>query len=400
MKMKNDEENRMNIIAADKPSIAIETAVMLYRHAQEIVYQERKNRFYVKAVQSLKPEALSEISKTFDEMAAIEKRICKNISDEDENFKYFFSDNGTDVHGPDALLGRSVATALILSLMDPCISGYVEQAEHIKRVWGILKKNGYLFNNYTRRFEILNYPGISMDENYLLGQVEQLSYSDEFKYKLFKAFTRFDETVDEIFEYMHPFAVKLGKELDYLSEARKSALEYWKNALNDECSCGLAQNSFAALGIDEATKKNVDIRISVLMCESNVLNIGWDVGLEAEGKKQLNFICGFDIRNHAKLTKANADPGFYFGIMKVLSDSSKLKMLRKMSKKAYLCSTLAAELGLDAGNTSRNLKTLNELGFLICEKQGGRMSYRTDDEAVRYILNSIQNFILDEGTIR
>lgn len=389
----------MNIILVEKPSIAAETAVMLYRHAQKIKYEQMKKKYYLKAAQEVDSKTLSEISKAFDKMADIEKRVCKSISAEDEQYKFFFEDNGTDAHGPEALLGRSVATTVVLSLMDPCITDFYEQRKHIKLMWDNLKKSGYTFNVNTMRFEIRRNDDVTMGENYLLEQIEKLTYSDAFKFKIYKTFAKFDETVDEIFAYMHPYAQILERELDTLDEIRQKAMQHWKNALDDRSNYGLAQCCLAAMEIDDEKKRNADIKVNVLMCETNVLSVGGNVEPESD-RRTINFTCGFDIRNEVKFTKANADPSFYFGIMKVLSDSSKLKMLRKMSKKTYSCSTLAAELGLDAGNTSRNLKTLNELGFLVCEKQGGRMSYKTDRDAVRYILGNVQKFILDEGITR
>jgi DNA-binding transcriptional ArsR family regulator len=67
----------------------------------------------------------------------------------------------------------------------------------------------------------------------------------------------------------------------------------------------------------------------------------------------------------------------------ILSDASRLRILRELMQDAYTVSELIERTGLKQGNLSKHLGILYQAGFLTRENEGGFVRYSLIDPTVK-----------------
>lgn len=376
----------MNFTFAKEASLLHETAILLFRHAMGITQYDMERRLIRRNARNLSEESIAQLIPLFESLNEVEQRVCEGI-DESDSFKYYFCDCGMECSGEESLAVRCLATSVLLAFDDPLISDYDEQILNLKKTWKSLKQTGYEFEIEKMYFEIVERPGITMDDNYLFSQIDKLPFNREFLYKLYKAYSHFDETVDELTDFIRPYATKLKRELNSLMPYYDNAMAHWKKAVTCTTSGTLA-NSLPYIGL--SIDSDLDASVNVSLIETCFFSM---VMLPAKGKPTLCLYMGADVRNECPFGDPAYPIEYVYGVMKVLADPAKLKILNHLSIADSYCAELAATLGLDSGNTSRYLRMLADMGFITSYKQGSKVIYKTNDESIRRIMQSITAFI-------
>ncbi len=376
----------MNFTFATEPSLLHETAILLFRHAMGITQYDMERRLIRRNARNLSEESIAQLMPLFESLNDVEQVVCEGI-DENESFKYYFCDCGMECSGEDSLAVRCLATSVLLAFDDPLISDYDEQISYLKRTWKKLKETGYEFEIEKMYFEIAERPGVIMDDNYLFNQIDKLPFSREFLYKLYKAYSHYDETVDELAAFLRPYAMKLKHELNSLMPYYDNAMEHWKKAIKCKTSGTLA-NSLPYMGL--SLDSDLDATVNVSLIETCFFSM---VMLPAKGKPTLSLYMGADVRNESPFGDPAYPIEYVYGVMKILADPAKLKILHHLSVSDGYCAELAVALGLDSGNTSRYLRMLADMGFITSYKQGSKVFYKTNDESIRRIMQSVTSFI-------
>mgnify|MGYP000707632102 CR=1 FL=1 len=90
-------------------------------------------------------------------------------------------------------------------------------------------------------------------------------------------------------------------------------------------------------------------------------------------------------------------------IFKVLSDNSRLRILKMLQSKSLCVCEVQEILGLAASTVSKHLSILREVGFIIEEKEGKWVNYMINshpkDLRISSVLSSLDFWIADEETI-
>lgn len=379
----------INFTFAQKPSLLRETAVLLYRHAVGITPRDMKKRFLHRCGGRLSPDIIASIEPLFDRLEDIERRVCDGI-DKNYSFEYYFKDCGTDCSGEDSIALRCLATSVLLVFDNPMISDCHAQAEYLKKAWHEFCEFGYEFIIEKMVFEINAKPDADMRGNYLFSQIDKLPFSRDFLYKLYKAYIDYDRTVDELTEFMHPYAMKLKNELEALMPFYNSAMAHWRD-VSENRTDGMLFRAFPYAGLSLNDDFDVFLNVSpVETCFSNMT-----LPLRRSGERTALFLClGPDIRNECPYDDPDHPSEYIYNIMRLLSDSGKLKILNLLSTSESYCAELASNLGLDSGNVSRYLRMLSDMGFISGSKKGTRVFYRTNADAVITLMDCVTDYLL------
>lgn len=379
----------INFTFAQKPSLLRETAVLLYRHAVGITYRDMKKRFLRQCGGRLDSNAIAAIESLFDLLETIELRVCEGI-DKNYSFEYYFKDCGTDCIGEDSIAFRCLATSVLLAFDNPMISDYHAQADYLKTAWHDFQETGYEFVIEKMVFEINAKPDAEMHDNYLFSQIDKLPFNRDFLYKLYKAYLDYNKTVDELVEFMYPYAAKLEKELDLLMPFYNAAMTHWREVSENHAD-GMLFRAFPYAGLSPDDEFDVFLNVSpVETCFSNMT-----LPLRRDGERKVLFLClGSDVRNECPYDDPDHPSEYIHNIMRLLSDSGKLKILNLLSTSESYCAELASNLGLDSGNVSRYLRMLSDMGFISGCKKGTRVFYRTNADAVVTLMDCVTDYLL------
>jgi len=368
----------MNLIIDSKPYMLYETIEMVFKYVNNISIcdiRDTLRRVCNGYCDNLWLQRLSRLQEIVED-------CCKDLDPEDEVVQYYFKRVDTGCVREFTSLAR-VITLSFLQFRHHDISG---ELQALKDYWKRLQEVPYSIPGFSvsgLEFRPLA-PG--MEQQSLFMQIYALDYPAEFKLEIIKVLQDYDRHLDQLAQFLMPYAQRLSSRLEEESWLIQSVADYWREQFQEMTpESFLGSPKMMNQVIPETDEKRVCF--SLMHCSE----LFWDfAGNTPLGQKQSLFIFGCATVAQSSIRRISGDAERICAILRSISDKNKFEILRKLSKTRDYCQKLAEELHCDKGNLSRSLAVLHNYGFLIQEPEQTRVYYRTDIEGIEAFLEEVR----------
>lgn len=272
-------------------------------------------------------------------------------------------------------------------------------------LWQVREKENKLvtfeerFKDITEEEKVLEYADIIGDEELTTEEREQLktlsdlitfidssSYDKEARWDVIKIFNDqkvyYDEVYDIIIETMSLLSDRHGEEIAVLEEEFHF---YWSEFQQENNVIDL---------INEKLKVTWETEIPTVMKPVLFLPYGIVITLN-DVEKQNNSIIrmGTLIEKDLIFEEKDITPDDVVSIGKLLSDRSKVDILKIISKKSCYGKELATELNLSTATISYHVNALLKVGFVKADASLNRVYYSIDLECISARLDDVKGFL-------
>ncbi len=306
---------------------------------------------------------------------------CADLDMESEEVKFFFKPFDT---GRQAELNCAARVALT-SFMKLTSPDFDTQVQEIKQRWRDLKKEGVMVVDFTNAgiaFALTK--GRSVPT--LFEQIYSLQYPHDAKLDAYRVLDNLDYYVDRLAALLRPYAERLEAGLDKLRPIYAHAAESWSIGFDN-----ITAEQFASLiRIDHSNRFTHETTAGFSLFFFNEIGFGYEPGTDDKIATLYigagvfpEFTNGYVEKRADRLSET----------MKAFTDPVKLEMLSRLCHEPDYCLNIAQKMNINAGNASRHLTGIYDMGLLFREKLNNRTYYRTDVEAVKRVLSDILVYI-------
>lgn len=353
-----------------------EAIELLYRFANGISYRSMLSMQVVEesAIESEKAVRQAE------ELQCILEETCQGLSAQDSRMQRFFG----KVASGDKQEGTCLARLLVFSFFTLKKSDFWENIEEIRKNWWYLQQKGAWIQGYSIMGLNFTFGGCCPGDYF--EQVCALKLPPEFQINLCKALRNFDETLNELADFIAPVAERLGKsiqKLDWLLEERAS---YWEKS--QVSPLDYLENTVDQKLFDREKNQTT---VAIFAMNHNFLMFR-----QSDIDENRSYVY---LGNGASVERRPRDQNMIYETfsqaLKALSDKKRLEILGRLCKGRAYSLELSEAVGMDPSNMSRSLTLLCSYGFLRQTKEGQKNYYEADREALVNFLRRLETVLLD-----
>lgn len=378
--------NDMKINIDLRPRPTEETAHMLYHFANGISYKSvfEKNEVRYGAKQNAEMKALFRAEAA--RLDAVTERVLSDLDRENTLLQKYFKEFRHDKREQNFLFRIcierfAVPTNLSLDLY----------RSMLKDEWMHYRKSGITVNNDGDSWQFEEGSAGPLTDEMLLEQLMSLPYSKEICLQICLFMLNFEQKIDEVFNFMQPFAERLTEELSAAFEMRKRIAELWAESIRQN---GLEAHLFRHSGV-RIQHENCTLNIFVNSMMPNALVYC----PAAEPDPQYAGGCEIPVRSLSvgvgmlpeyDIIEFDSSPEKLNEFMRIVGDKTKFEILCKIRERPRYCHELANEMGLNSGHMSRTLTSLYYAGALELRQENGRVYYSVDSRNIGRMCDAVK----------
>ncbi len=219
-------------------------------------------------------------------------------------------------------------------------------------------------------------------EEDLRRDIFDLPVEMEFQKKLFQAFSKHRQTMQRMAEILRPVAWQLQFLLAPWVQKAQTLVDQWLELFREYTPEHFLYYRFG------------------LRC--TVSNMYMSLCYLAPNRKYGKMLAGHleGVYFHAGILQApalepnhGADQLSLTMVMQLLSNPTRLEMLKILLKKPMTCRELARAVGANPGTTSKDLSNLVRARLLYMEEQNGSLRYRTNSKTVQWVSEQLMELL-------
>ncbi len=365
-------------------SLLSETVELLYKFVNNQTFDNIRRNFYLRQGDRLSQEARAHYDAVLDALEVILEESTRDLERSDARLQHFFRNLQPDAGRDWACL----AQILLCSFYDREIFDFDESVAECRRKYEQTVRLGW---EHFRLLDI-DRAGISfvpLAENEqgesLFRQLDACAICDGCKWTIYKALSDYDASVAELITLMRPIAQRLETVLRRFDDLREQTIARWQAYFAEH---GYEECKLTMMGV---TSEQAPPAPRQIVCfwwlGCNQMHYYQDEKLEVINAGML--ICPGVSPKGSRYTREQL-----MNILKILGDSSKFEILRKLSGRSCYGLELANEMQLTSGTISKHLNALFSCGLIDLQRVNNRVYYQTDEAAVRRVLKQLEDGLL------
>ena len=222
----------------------------------------------------------------------------------------------------------------------------------------------------------------------IVSCLDTSNYDDSTKWEVLKLYSKWESAMDEVLELIHETTILLTDKNEDIEFLETKFYEYWSGVLKTQSITDILKRS---LNI-EWNVSEAGIQIQMTMFRPFSLSVSVDK--EQKDKKDMIHIGAvLDERMDSSTDAPSIDDVTRVG--KIITDRTKLEILRFVKEKPKYGKEIADQLGLTTSTISYHMNALIELSFVTTRLDAGRIYYQTNVEKIQDSMDNIKRFFTD-----
>jgi DNA-binding transcriptional ArsR family regulator len=217
--------------------------------------------------------------------------------------------------------------------------------------------------------------------------IDQNNLSSEDKWKLIQAYIDYDKHIDELSSIIQKVISLMIECRDDVEELEKEFIGYWSNYIQDDQLIKSLQDKL------KFTWESNVLGTCIIPTIFNPQTIALNIKDEEDQKMDIIRIgIMFDINLSVKFSKVDSED--LINTLKLLSDKSKLEILRFIKDKPAYGFEIANELSLSTSTISYHMNALISASLVKLEKDANKIYYSSNKETITDLIEDIQEMLL------
>lgn len=361
-----------------------ETVEMLYKYCNGISFRDIAESMF----QLYGASYPGECTRRLMMLETVSQEVCAGVDPTDGPMQTYFHRFETDALRDNMCLAKALTLSFFL-YDDPDPQQEVSQ---LKARWAQMRCSGFRLGDVSMSGLEFRAPEPQQQERELVDLFYRLNYPAEYRMELLRAFSHYDESLDELLELVLPYAHRLRQRLEREPWMMEETANYWQQQFDAGTSPSALVNRIAQGGENLPNVPENRVLLSLMSCTATLYDLPGEYSAVYHGKS--TFVIGCAVTIHSTIRKMGGSAERTCAILRSISDKSKFAVLQRLGQERSYGQKLAEEMNINPGHMSRILMTLWGYGFLTREQEQGRYYYTTNKDSLHDFLRRAEQLLL------